>query len=222
MKVNGSWLPALAATLALVGATAGTPAAGRSDLAAAYDRFGFALFEKLEAGQPSENVFLSPASVAIALAMAANGAAGTTRGAILATLGAANVPMPAFNDANRALLAALRNPGSGIHFSIANALWLNADLTIEPSFIGVNRDVFAAAAQNLPFGQPQAAQTINDWVKANTDGLIPAIVDQTSPADVTILTNAIAMKAKWQTPFEKSATRDALFHKAGGENRPSR
>ena len=210
----------VAACMTLHGIPAGAAAPAGIELSSAYDRFGFALLAKLRAEQPGENVIVSPASVAIALAMTANGAGGTTRGQILKTLGVeGNRDIGAFDAANAGLMSALRNPGNGITFSIANALWLNPSMPVLPAFKQVTHDSFSASAQNVPMGEPSAADTINAWVKQNTAGMIPSIVDSTDPHDLAILTNAIAMKAKWLDPFEKNSTVDAPFTLASGKQK---
>ena len=60
-----------------------TPA---SALAQPYEHFGFDVLRELHAQRPVGNVFISPTSIAVALAMTSNGANGTTRDAILKTL----------------------------------------------------------------------------------------------------------------------------------------
>ncbi|MBV8491425.1 MAG: hypothetical protein JO199_12940, partial [Candidatus Eremiobacteraeota bacterium] len=141
-RILNRHLAAVAAALIFAGATPSAPQP--NVVSAGYERFGFALLAKLESANAGQNVFISPSSVAIALAMAANGASGTTRTAILATLGAQDDSISAFNEANRSLLRALHSPGGDIQFSVANAVWLNKSIAVEPSFVTVNHDVFGA------------------------------------------------------------------------------
>jgi serine protease inhibitor len=175
-----------------------------------YNVFGFHLFAQL-LGKGGDNVFMSPASVAFALAIAANGAGGSTRGAILGALGHPNASIAAFNVENRQLITGLSASASGVQFSLANAVWLNPAFPLRPQFVSTASGVFGATARNLNFGDPSAAATINDWVKQHTNGRIPKIVESTDVRDVSVITNAIAMKAKWVTPFKKSETRDGPF-----------
>ncbi|HUV37852.1 MAG TPA: serpin family protein, partial [Patescibacteria group bacterium] len=53
------------------------------NLAHAYNAFGFDLYANVLGGYPSENVFISPTSIAMALAMTLGGAGGTTEEAML-------------------------------------------------------------------------------------------------------------------------------------------
>jgi serine protease inhibitor len=208
---------AIAAIVVLFGSSAGAAVPPKPDLATAYTRFGFSLLSLLERADPAQNVFISPASIATALAMTANGAEGATREAILETLGLpSGVDMDAFNAGNADLLAALRKPGTGVELSSANALWLSKRFAIYPGFLHIGQTSFGATVQQVAFGEPSAAKSINAWVSSNTNGLIPEIVAGTSARDIAILTNAIAMKAKWVFPFEKRSTHDAPFTTLGG------
>src|SRR5271169_5130584 len=76
-----------------------------SALAQPYEHFGFDVLRELHSQRPAGNVFISPTSIAVALAMTSNGANGTTRDAILRTLhsdtqSAHIQSMDAFNAAN--------------------------------------------------------------------------------------------------------------------------
>lgn len=206
----------LALVLALGTIPLACAASAGPDLSQAYNGFGFSLFINLAQGNAGKNTFISPTSIALALAIAANGAGGGTRDAMLKTLGAPGTSIDGFDTSNRALMAELTHPGSDLQFSIANALWLNNRFALLPTFVTTSRDVFSATAQDLPFGNASAAKTINDWVDRHTNGRIPEIVDSTDPNDVLVITNAIAMKAKWIVAFEKSDTHDAPFETAAG------
>lgn len=200
-------------TIATTGSKSGVP-----NLSEAYSGFGFRLFGNLAQQNADKNTFISPASIAVALAIATNGAVGKTREAMLKTLGAPGVSRDAFDGSNKALMTELSTPASDLQFTIANALWLNKRFSLVPAFVTTSRDVFSSTAQDLPFGDPSAAQTINDWVDKNTNGRIPEIVDSTNPNDVLVITNAIAMKAKWVVQFQKDDTHDAPFDTGAGSH----
>src|SRR4029434_8383200 len=57
-----------------------------SNLAAASNAFGFDLFQRLRREAANKNVFFSPLSVTVALAMTYNGAAGETKNAMARAL----------------------------------------------------------------------------------------------------------------------------------------
>ena len=72
-------------------------------LVAANTRFGFKLFSEIAKQDAGKNVFISPFSVAAALAMTYNGASGETRQAMAETLELNGMSLDEVNQANAAL-----------------------------------------------------------------------------------------------------------------------
>jgi hypothetical protein len=79
-----------------------------SRVVSAQTSFGFRLFGELRRQQAQQNTFVSPASIALGLAMTYNGAAGETKEALAQALAVPGLSLDDFNRANAALLAALR------------------------------------------------------------------------------------------------------------------
>jgi serine protease inhibitor len=176
-----------------------------------YNAFGISALQHL-AAQSTSNVFISPVSIGVALSMAADGAKGSTRTAMLRTLRISGSDLDAGNSALVASLA--RNPDASV--GLANALWLRSDIPPSPGYVSQMRAVYGARVAALRFGDVSAAQAINAWTKQHTLGLIDRLVDRTSPMDFAYLTNALAFKAGWSSPFEKEATAPAPFTNANG------
>ncbi|HTA38951.1 MAG TPA: serpin family protein [Candidatus Acidoferrales bacterium] len=203
-------------TLALAGLLALLLGAGSSSSAATakpanYDAFGMGLLRRLTGAQPSTNVFISPVSIGVALAMAADGAAGSTRSGMLQTLGLTTDVA----GANQELIAALHANGDA-KIGLANAIWLRSDIPPSPSYVSLLAKNYGAQAQAVDFASPQTAETINAWVKTNTLGLIDHLIDRTSPTDFAYLTNALAFQAKWSQPFKADGTHPHPFTNADG------
>lgn len=78
-------------------------------LVSANTKFGFKLFSELRKQQPNKNIFVSPSSVAIALAMTYNGANGTTQKAMAKALKLNNLSLQQLNSANAILKNSLEN-----------------------------------------------------------------------------------------------------------------
>ncbi len=197
--------------LALLFAFSLTGAAGTA-APANYNEFGVALLQRLAAQSRDRNVFISPLSLGAALAMAADGAAGSTRQALLAGLHFRGNDLSA---ANAALVASLR-ANHDAQVALADAIWLRQDIPPRPQYVALLHDRYGAQARAVRFGNPSAAAAINAWVRQHTFGLIPSIVNQTSPLDFAYLTNALAFKGKWMTPFERNSTRPHAFTDASG------
>ncbi len=204
---------ALACLLALI-ASGGSSSSAATEKPANYDTFGIGLLRRLASEQPSDNVFISPVSIGVALAMAADGAAGSTRSGMLQTLGLGSSDL---SGGNAALIAALHK-NADAKIGLANAIWLRSDIPPNPKYVSLLEKSYGAQAQAVDFASPQAAATINDWVKAKTLGLIDRLVDRTSPTDFAYLTNALAFQAKWSAPFEARATHPHPFTNGDGSS----
>lgn len=176
-----------------------------------YNAFGISVLQQLANKEHAGNVFISPVSIGMALSMAADGARGSTRTALLRGLQLRTSGA----DANAAFIAALKN-NADANVGLANALWLRSDLPPRKSYVAVLQQKYDARAQAVELGKPSAAAAINDWTKQHTLGLIDKIVDDTRSTDFAYLTNALAFQAKWTSQFKKSATRPAAFTDADG------
>jgi serpin B len=186
-----------------------------SALAQPYEHFGFDVLRELHSHQPSGNVFVSPTSIAVALAMTSNGAKDATRDAILKTLHADGQSMDAVNEANRDLVEQISKTTS-VQLSMANALWLQQEFPVDGSFVETLQSAYDAQAENLDFRGPEAVRTINAWVAKHTNDRIEKILDGVDPSTVAVLTNAIAFKGKWSKPFDQKLTQPHDFKTGGG------
>ncbi len=182
----------------------------------ANQQFSFKLFQAIES-EPTENVFISPTSVALALSMAYNGADGTTRSAMNQALQLNGMSLDSLNQSNAVLKAVLENADPAVQLNIANSLWARQGMPFNPDFLKRNQDFYRAEVATLDFDQPESVGRINNWVKDKTQGKIPQIVDRLKPDDVMYLINAVYFKGDWSVPFDKSATKAQSFTLASGK-----
>ena len=126
------------------------------------------------------------------------------------------------NQGYRDLVTLLVGLDSRTEMRIANSIWGDAALPIEPAFTEASRTYFDAEARTLDFGSPEAPTAINDWVRGKTSGRIPRLLDDLSPAEVLFLINAIYFKGKWRNAFDAKDTREGPFHGADGRDRSAR
>lgn len=163
------------------------------------------------------NVMVSPVSVFLALAMAANGAEGSTKADMLKVLAGKGISLERLNRASRYWMDHLSRTGEKTTLGIANSIWF--DKTFRPArpFLQRNADFFGAAARRLDFSDGGALAVINGWVKDATRGTIDRIIERIRRDDVMFLVNAVYFKSDWQAPFEKEDTRKAVFHAPKGE-----
>ena len=191
---------------------------GDARLAAANLGFGLRLFKELAAEQPKDNVFISPTSVALALAMTYNGAAGETKTAMAQTMGVQSLSDDEFYRANAVLVSELDKPEQTADLSIANSLWLDQHFAMKQEFLTANSGSYGAQVANLDFAARNAAQVINGWVSEQTHGKIATVVTSQilrDHAQLALLSTAY-FKAHWTRRFDASETREAEFTLADG------
>jgi serpin B len=191
-------------------------------LAAANNTFAFKLLKQLSAQQPKASIFVSPYSAAMALQMAANGAAGQTKTEMQQVLETSGISMTALNEASKAAAALLNPKGTNVILTTANALWYRQGAAVKPGFIEANKDCFSSTVKALDFRNARAAETIiNQWASEQTHGRINGIADGMIDPVYTdlILANAIYFKGKWLDPFDTKLTKERLFHPATGAAR---
>ncbi|MBD2354548.1 serpin family protein [Tolypothrix sp. FACHB-123] len=189
-------------------------------LVKANNKFSFKLFSEVLKNESGEkNVFLSPSSVAIALAMTYNGASGSTQQAMAKTLELQGMNLSEINSAYAELKQLLENPNSDVRLNIANSLWANKDASFQSDFIQKNKAYYKAQVTNLNFQDAAAPDIINNWVKDNTQGKINKIVDNIDPNQMLFLINAIYFKGKWSNEFDKNQTTTLPFNLASGKQK---
>ena len=192
--------------------------------AASIDAFGLDLLRALARG---DNTVVSPASIAIAVAMAQAGAAGETASQMNAVLhGAGSGSGAGINALDQALAA--RNgtftDAEGhdltVALRVANTPFAQAGMTLEPSYLDALASRFGAGLRLVDYRRdPEAARNlINAWVKSQTEGRIPRLLAPGILDTLTRLTlvNAIYLKAPWQVPFDAELTGPSPFTLAGG------
>jgi len=189
-------------------------------IVAASNAFGFDLFQQLQRQAANKNVFFSPLSVSVALAMTYNGAVGGTKQAMARTLKIEGMNHAELNRSSAELLNALKSSDPKIELAIANSLWARGGVRFNEDFLARNRQFYGAEVAALDFNNPQSVATINRWVDTNTKGKINKIVDQIDPDQVMFLINAVYFKGQWQKRFEKALTKDLPFHMLGAQQKP--
>lgn len=178
------------------------PAAG------ATNQFAFDLYKK-NSKKPG-NLFFSPLSIEVALAMTAAGAQKETLSQMIKTL-----HLPAnYHSEFRALLGQLKG-NRDFQLFLANRIWGSQGTEYNPSFLNLLHENYAADLLPLDFQkQPEPSRIIiNEWVQQQTNDKIKDLLPKGSiDADTElVLTNAIYFKAKWAEPFKKDLTKEDSF-----------
>jgi serine protease inhibitor len=191
-----------------------TDKAAPVNLAPSYTSFGFDLYGELLKGRFDENVFISPASIAFALAMAQNGAANATETAMSKTLHLEGMSRDEINEANSSLIGELHKAEPEVVLSIANSMWLKEGIRFYEEFVGRNEkslDAEAFIGLDIP--------RINEWVGRKTKNKITKILEVLPQQTIAVLINAIYFKGTWEVEFDKKLTKEEDFHLPGGRTK---
>jgi serpin B len=187
--------------------------------------FAFDLYQQLK--DEEGNLFYSPYSISLALAMTYAGARGETEEQIADALDfllSQDQLHPAFNALALELdsrgQGAQGKDGEGFRLNIVNALWGQKDYQFLADFLDVLAVNYDAGLRLLDFmGAPEESRvTINDWVAEQTEDRIEDLIPQGMINSLTrlVLTNAIYFNAAWADPFDEEATQDGTFYLLDG------
>jgi len=195
-----------------------TPAELR--VAGASNAFAFDLLRRTAADRTA-NSFVSPISVSMALGMLMNGADGATLDAMRLALrhAAPNAPAPTLSEMNaayRGLIDLLRGLDPTSTMRVANGIWYREGFAAAPAFLDATRAAFDAAIRAVDFADGRTLGEINGWVKEQTAGKIPTILEEIDPDDVMYLINAIYFKGAWQDAFDPRKTTPGQFRGVDG------
>lgn len=146
-----------------------------------------------------KTTLVSPLSVLTALALVQNGAQGNTLAQLEQALG--GLDRDTLNAYMRAYCDFL---SAGDELKIANSVWTDSSAEAKRAFLQKAVDSYSAQLFSAPLSDPKTVESINSWVKKNTDGMIPKIIEKADRYAVMMLVNAIAFDAKWETPYKRS------------------
>ena len=202
------------------------PTADLNELVDGNSEFAFNLYQQLKDAKEG-NLFYSPYSISLALAMTYAGARGETAEQMAETLRFLLPPdqlHPAFNSLDLELNSrgegAEGKDGEGFRLNIINETWGQQDYEFLAEFLDTLAENYGAGMRLLDFiNSPEESRiTINDWVEEQTEGRIEDLIPQGAIDAITrlVLTNAIYFNAAWKYPFEEEMTGDGTFNLLDG------
>ena len=201
------------------------PAADQAALAQGNSAFAIDLYHQL-AAEPG-NLFFSPASVSIALAMTYAGADGDTASQMAASMHYDLPPAqlhPAFNwldlELNSRGEGAQGADGEEFRLHVVNRIWGQKDFGFLDSFLDTLAVNYGAGLAVLDFiaDAEGARLVINAWVAEQTEDRIPELIPAglISAATRLVLTNAVYFNAAWKSKFDEQYTQSEPFHRLDG------
>ena len=176
------------------------------------NKFSMALYSKLVANKPKENMFYSPASIYVALAMTYVGTRGNTAKEIEHVMNWKNP------ETVHAMMQSLQEPifaASGVELSLANRLWVQQGYPILKEYTDMLQSFYQAEIGTADFVNKarKARETINNWVETKTNGKIKELIEDDVLMTNTrlVLANAVYFKGFWENQFKKRHTHTGDF-----------
>lgn len=202
------------------------PSSDILDLSEGNTEFAFDLYQELTQKEEN-NIFFSPLSISIALAMTYAGSLGETKAQMADVLHFTledNKLHPAFNALDLALESrgqdAQGADGDPFRLHVVNALWGQTGYPFKSDFLDLLALNYGAGMTLLDFttAAEPARIMINDWVAQQTEERILDLIPEGAITTLTrlVLTNAVYFNAAWLHPFEEESTAPADFHTAEG------
>ena len=190
----------------------------------ASNRFALDLHKFLghEASFATDNLFYSPASIFIALAMTCLGTKGKTAEEIVKVLHVASAPRADLNINMKKFLSTVNAVSdNNTKLLVANKLFIEKSLEILESFKEGTSEFYNAEVGlvDFKFHAERAREEINKWVEQKTnDKIKDLILPGMLTADTKLtLVNAIYFKGLWLEPFSKEATFPGAFFVADNQ-----
>jgi len=178
----------------------------------ANNQFALDLYLKLE--DVEGNIFFSPYSISVALAMTYEGAKGETAEEMQSVF-----HFPEDEDIRRPSFAKIYNlvnkKNKKYELHTANALWAQKDYKFLDEYINAIKKYYVGKVTNVDFvnATENARLTINKWVEEQTNNKIKDLIPPGVLNALTrlVLTNAIYFKGLWVKQFDKKETREEDF-----------
>ncbi len=186
--------------------------------------FAFDLYSELiQIADPAEsNVFYSPFSISIALAMSYGGARNQTeqemQDTMHFTLGQDRLH-PAFNKVDLELMSRAIPPNEdaddGFELNLINSFWGQTGFPFKGEYLDLLAINYGRGLHLVDFieAPEESREIINEWVAEQTENRIQDLLLE---GDINfnvrlVLVNAIYFKAAWDLPFKDQDTADGVF-----------
>lgn len=168
------------------------------------------------------NACLSPASLYLALALLAQGAAGDTRTQLLDVLGMGDAGADGLAEQCGNLIRVLwaRTTPDGDEaprtLQVANSVWLRSDVPFEQAFLDTAATSFYAECYGVAEPGAAAGKAMGAWIAEHTGGTLEPTL-ALDDSWIASLINTVWFKDAWSDPFNENDTEPGTFHAASGD-----
>lgn len=189
--------------------------------------FHFVLAHALEFTKSETNSIFSGYALHTAFALLYPAmSAGSTSASELANGMVFNKDLDFFYETSRSHVLAVEDafikadPDRNLKISLENQVWIDRTYWANQDYSETLKQQFNSTVAALPFKNlPElSVKSINRFVEHNTMGVVKDLLPTNSitPSTTLVLTNALAVSADWELPFDASKTESSDFQNADG------
>lgn len=190
------------------------------DIATANNAFAFDMYSTIKSDV--ENIFFSPYSIFIAMAICYDGAEGSTKEQI-SNVFYYPLSKPVLEGSTKEMIDTINSDNDAYDLETANALWVLEEYPLNEQYVFNAENYYDGMITPLDFGgQPEESRLIiNSWVEKKTNDKIKDLLAERSIDGNTrlIITNAVYFNGKWLQEFEEAGTRKKVFYLSDGQEK---
>ncbi|WP_022770118.1 serpin family protein [Butyrivibrio sp. NC2007] len=175
-----------------------------------YNKLAAKFFSEYVLTNKGDNVVISPLSIIVLLAIAADSTDGNTRKEIAGVLKGI-LPY----DAAMGIISLIQNELSetgGLVSSNAAIVKKTIENSINPEY----KERIASKFGGELFCTDDVVYAVNSWVKEKTKGLIEQIADESMAGTLMSLINAVSFEAEWEDEYDEDDIKEADFKNSDG------
>ncbi|HBJ52458.1 serpin family protein [Bifidobacterium dentium] len=159
-----------------------------------------------------KNVNYSPASLQMALLVAAQGAKGDTLSQLQQALASEKLSDSDLTSIYRSIIG--KRSGKS-RLDAANSIWARRDLTLNKDYTDAVRRIFGTQVKRVKAFDNDTNKAMSTWISDQTRGMLKPEIDTPKNNGMSIL-NTLYADGRWSDPFDKASTKKSTFHTLQG------
>ena len=185
-----------------------------SDINEGVIAFGLDVFSRINSLDDTKDMFISPLSLSLALAMTSAGAQGQTEAQMRTMLGFGTVTNAQMAEYYRKMTEALLSIDPKTTVQIANSIWTDKGITLKKAFISDVTQYYHSETRSADMSSKATVNAINQWCADHTNNKITKILDEDGGGLAVLLINALYFNGIWREKF--SETYESKFKTVSG------
>ncbi|CAF0840408.1 unnamed protein product [Didymodactylos carnosus] len=187
--------------------------------------FDLNLYNTVVQSTPTQNIFLSPASISLALGMTAAGAGGSTLKQMLTVLNVKTLDELSKRSTQISAFITSATDDEKMKIKVANRLYIQKKFSVKQNYMDLLQSTYMSSIERVDFETNPSATVnlINSWVESQTNNMIKDLLssDDVNSGTRLILVNCIYFKGQWVKSFNADeTTKDNQFYLEDGTTIP--